>query len=82
MLRRLSLNRHGNRGALSAAGREDGDHVNLVESESRGGEEGGVAGERDLMSDSEIDNVKVRRIDDGKRSYDVMISVTLSVSTC
>ena len=39
---------------------EDGDRVQLVESEGGGEEEGGVAGVRDLMSDSEIENVKVR----------------------
>lgn len=63
MLRRLSLLHHGGHGGgASGAGSEDGDHVQLVESVSGEGEgEGGVAGVRDLMSDSEIENVKVRR---------------------
>ena len=63
LFHKLSLRRHGSSGQ---AGRGDGDRVKLVESEGgEGGEEeegedGGVpVGERDVMSDVEIENVKV-----------------------
>ena len=58
LLPRFSLRRHGSNSG-SAGKRGDGDRVKLVESEGgEGGDE--VVGERDVMSEAEIENVKVR----------------------
>ena len=56
ILRKFSLSRR----STARGRRGDGDRVRLVESEGgEGGEDGGL-GERDVMSDAEIENVKVR----------------------
>ena len=52
ILHRFSLRRHGGGGRGG-----EGDRVKLVEGE---GGEGEIVGQRDVMSDAEIENVKVR----------------------
>lgn len=62
LLPRFSLRRHGSSSGPAGKG-GDGDRVKLVESEGgEGGEGGEVVGERDVMSDAEIENVKVRKM--------------------
>ena len=56
-LHKFSLRRHGSRSTAAGRG-EGGDRVKLVESEGGEGEVVPV-GERDVMSDDEIENVKV-----------------------
>ena len=73
---KFSLRRHGSRGAGAMGGGGEGDRVRLVEGE--GGEVWGEdeenAGQRDIMSEAEIQNVKFQLAGLKRKRDSVLVS--------